>query len=160
MTPQIRPADLASAIDRERLVRLTDAYARDPMGGGEGLSVHAKSRLANAMAAHPGLFAVIAELDGEPVGHALCILGFSTFYAAPVCNVHDFSVLAIARGQGLGHRLMAAVEAEAKLRGCAKVTLEVREDNAIGRALYAKSGFTVSGLGGASYLMMEKRLGQ
>jgi ribosomal protein S18 acetylase RimI-like enzyme len=154
----VRPADFALPADRTTLVHLTDLYARDAMGGGTGLSAHAQAHLADALAAHPGLFAVIAERDGQAVGHAMCILGFSTFAAAPLCNVHDLSVIAAARGLGIGRLLMAAVEQAARARGCAKVTLEVREDNEIGRTLYASTGFAVSGLGGASYLMMEKKL--
>ncbi|WP_174873014.1 GNAT family N-acetyltransferase [Vogesella oryzae] len=154
----VRAANLADAGERALLVRLTDGYARDPMGGGDGLSAAAREQLADALGRHPGLFAVIAELDGEPVGHALCVLGFSSFYAAPVCNLHDLSVLASGRGKGLGRRLMQAVAAAASERGCAKVTLEVREDNHVGLALYHSEGFAHAGLGGTRYLMLEKKL--
>ncbi|MEQ6289912.1 GNAT family N-acetyltransferase [Vogesella sp. GCM10023246] len=154
----VRAADLADAAERARLVQLTDGYARDPMGGGNGLSAAARAQLADALGRHPGLFALIAELDGEPVGHALCVLGFSSFYAAPVCNLHDLSVLAAGRGKGLGRRLMQAVTAAASARGCAKVTLEVREDNHVGRALYHSEGFAHAGLGDSRYLLLEKRL--
>jgi GNAT superfamily N-acetyltransferase len=154
----IRAANLADAAERQLLMQLTDAYASDAMGGGEGLSAHARRHLPDALGHHPGLFALIAEYDGQPVGHALCVLGFSSFYAAPVCNLHDLSVLPAARGLGLGRALMRAVDAAALARGCAKVTLEVRADNHVGRSLYAAEGFAQSGLAGTPYLMMEKRL--
>jgi ribosomal protein S18 acetylase RimI-like enzyme len=156
--PCIRAANLADAADRQLLMQLTDAYARDAMGGGGGLSDHARSHLPDALARHPGLFALIAEHDGHAVGHALCVLGFSSFYAAPVCNLHDLSVQPAARGLGLGRALMQAVAAAARARGCAKVTLEVRADNHVGRSLYQGEGFAQSGLGGTPYLMMEKRI--
>lgn len=158
MSLTVREADLANAAEREQLVALTHAYALDPMGGGEGLNAHARTHLADALGSHPALFAMVAEQHGEPVGHALCVLGFSSFYAAPVCNLHDLSVLSTARGQGVGRKLMQAVADGARRRGCAKVTLEVRADNAVGRALYDSEGFAVSGLGGTPYLMMEKKL--
>jgi ribosomal protein S18 acetylase RimI-like enzyme len=154
----IRSADLQNEHDCALMVRLTDAYASDPMGGGEGLPERAKQMLGPALSRHPALFAVVAELEGAPVGHALCILGFSTFYAAPVCNVHDIAVLPAARGRGVGGALMAAVEQQAIARGCAKLTLEVREDNHVGRGLYQSKGYQVSGLGGCAYLMMEKKV--
>lgn len=157
-TLAIRAAKLADPADRQLLLQLTDAYARDAMGGGEGLSEHARQQLPTALGQHPGLFALIAERDGEAVGHALCVLGFSSFYAAPVCNLHDLSVLPAARGLGLGRALLQAVEAAALARGCAKVTLEVRADNHVGRGLYQGEGFAQSGLGGTPYLMMEKRI--
>ncbi|MCL6263493.1 GNAT family N-acetyltransferase [Craterilacuibacter sp. RT1T] len=158
MTITIRPMDLSDAAERDLLVRLTDAYAHDPMGGGEGLSDYARTHLADALAAHPGLFAFVAEQAGEPVGHALCITGFSSFYAAPNCNLHDLSVLASARGQGLGRRLLQTVEAEARKRKLCKIVLEVRPDNAIGQTLYGAEGFTLSGLCGQAYQLMEKPL--
>lgn len=156
--PLIRLADLSNPADCELLTRLTDAYARDAMGGGQGLSAASLQKLPQALASHGGLFALIAEQDGEPLGHALCVLGFSSFAAAPLCNLHDVSVLPAARGKGIGRLLLQAVAAEAQQRGCAKLTLEVREDNAVGLALYRQQGFAQSGLGGTSYLMMEKPL--
>jgi ribosomal protein S18 acetylase RimI-like enzyme len=157
-TLAIRAANLADPGDCQLLMQLTDAYARDAMGGGEGLSAQTRQQLPAALAQHPGLFALIAEHGGQPAGHALCVLGFSSFYAAPVCNLHDLSVLPAARGLGLGRALMQAVEAAALARGCAKVTLEVRADNHVGRSLYQGEGFAQSGLGGTPYLMMEKRI--
>ncbi|TCW33092.1 GNAT family N-acetyltransferase [Gulbenkiania mobilis] len=154
----VRRLDPASESDRAHLVALTDAYARDPMGGGDGLSEHARAHLAEAFAAHPATFALLAERNGEPVGLALCVLGFSSFYAAPTVNLHDISVTPQARGTGVGRALLAAVEAEGSARGCAKVTLEVRPDNRVGRQLYESQGFELSALGGAAYLMMEKKL--
>ncbi|MDC7697219.1 GNAT family N-acetyltransferase [Vogesella indigofera] len=155
---QLRAANLADAGDCLLLARLTDAYARDAMGGGEGLSPARQQQLAQALGGHPGLFALIAEQDGEAVGHALCVLGFSSFYAAPVCNLHDLSVLSAARGQGLGRRLLQAVASAAAQRGCAKLTLEVRDDNAVGRTLYHSEGFAEAGLGGTHYRLLEKVL--
>nr|WP_239057974.1 GNAT family N-acetyltransferase [Crenobacter caeni] len=141
------------------LVGLTDVYARDPMGGGVPLPADIRARLADALFKHENrLFALIAEEDGQAIGHALCVEGFSSFKAAGTCNLHDLSVVPRARGQGVGRRLLAAVEAEASRRGLCRVTLEVRPDNATGRALYASAGFEPAALGGQAYLMMEKSL--
>jgi len=154
----LRAANLADPADCQLLMQLTDAYAQDAMGGGEGLSAHTRQHLPAALGQHPGLFALIAERDGEAVGHALCVLGYSSFYAAPVCNLHDLSVLPAARGLGLGKALLQAVEQAAQARGCAKLTLEVRADNHVGRMLYLGQGFAEAGLGGTPYQMMEKRI--
>jgi len=154
----IRELNKASPADQALLVRLIDAYARDPMGGGTGLSEHARTHLGAAFAAHPSTFALVAEQDGEPLGIALCVLGFSSFAAAPTVNLHDLTVLPAARGLGLGRRLMDAVDEAARARGACKVTLEVRPDNQVGRNLYAAQGYQLSALGGQAYLMMEKKL--
>ena len=45
------------------------------------------------------------------------------------------------RGRGLGRAMLNAIENYARDSGCCKVTLEVREDNAGARRLYADVGF-------------------
>jgi len=135
---------------------LTDVYARDAAGGGTGLSAHATEHLGAAFAAHPTTFALVVLEDDKALGHALCFLGFSSFYAAPTVILHDLSVIPQARGRGIGRLLMNAVEEQARQRGCAKVMLEVRDDNTVARSLYDSSGYEVSGLGGSLFRMMEK----
>ncbi|GGY12361.1 GNAT family N-acetyltransferase [Paludibacterium paludis] len=158
MNVSIRRLDRTDSGDLALLVALTDAYARDAAGGGNGLSAHARAHLGQAFAAHPSTFALVAEEGGEALGHALCFLGFSSFYAAPTAMLHDLSVLPAARGRGIGRLLMLAVEEEGRRRGCAKAMLEVRDDNTVARKLYETSGYEVSGLGGSLYRMMEKVL--
>lgn len=50
-----------------------------------------------------------------------------------------------ARGRGLGRRLVARFLYQARLRGAEEAFLEVAEDNAPARALYAVAGFAESG---------------
>ncbi len=45
------------------------------------------------------------------------------------------------RGRGVGHRLLAAAEEEARRAGCAFLELSVDEDNPGARRLYAGEGF-------------------
>lgn len=49
------------------------------------------------------------------------------------------------RRQGLGRALLAAFEAEARARGATEAFLEVAEDNAAARALYAGAGWAQVG---------------
>ena len=134
-------ADYASAEDAAAVVDLLDAYARDPMGGSEPLSDHARATLVEGLASMPGAFSLIAREDGAPVGLANCFTGFSTFAAAPLVNIHDIAVLPGHRGKGIGKALMQAVEDEARRRGACKVTLEVLSGNTNARALYARLGY-------------------
>jgi ribosomal protein S18 acetylase RimI-like enzyme len=86
--------------------------------------------------------ALLALSEGTPVGVAVCFLGFSTFNARPLLNIHDLAVVPERRGQGIGKALLAAAEAEAMRRGCCKLTLEVQDDNRRARGLYERAGFT------------------
>lgn len=133
--------DCANPVHAAALVMLLDAYARDPAGGGEGLSDFAKAHLVAAMAARPQMYSVLA-FDGEqPVGLVNCIEGFSTFACRPLVNVHDVTVLASHRGRGIAERMLAEAEAIARERGAVKLTLEVLSGNHGAVRLYERIGF-------------------
>ena len=157
----IRPADLELPDHAAALLLLLDAYASDPMGDGRGLSAEARACLIPALRRVPGAFIVLAFADEDPVGVAVCFAGFSTFRARGLFNVHDLAVLPRWRGQGIGRRLLRAVEAEARARGYCKITLEVRADNGAAMALYRRLGYGagVSAGDAAQYIFMERRLG-
>jgi GNAT superfamily N-acetyltransferase len=137
----IAVADYADPRDAADVVALLDAYARDPMGGGTPLSEDVKARLIGDLAANPHAFSLLARLDDAAVGLANCFMGYSTFAAAPLVNIHDFAVVAGRRSAGIGRALLAAVEAEALKRGATKVTLEVLSGNHPARRLYAANGY-------------------
>jgi ribosomal protein S18 acetylase RimI-like enzyme len=134
-------ADYADPRDADDLVMLLDAYARDPMGGGEALAEDVCAAVVPGLAATPGAFSLIARLDGKPVGLANCFTGFSTFAAYPLVNVHDLAVLPGYRGRGVGRALLRAVEREARRRGASKVTLEVLSGNERAKSLYLALGY-------------------
>lgn len=133
-------ADYNNPRDAADVVALLDAYARDPMGGGDPLAEDVKARLAGDLAANPQAFSMLAHLDGAAVGLSNCFMGYSTFAAAPLVNIHDIAVLPGHRGRGIGRALLGAVEAEALKRGACKITLEVLSGNPA-RHLYAACGF-------------------
>ncbi|MDP7573186.1 MAG: GNAT family N-acetyltransferase, partial [Myxococcota bacterium] len=78
----------------------------------------------------------------RPVGVAVCFLGFSTFQARPLLNIHDLAVLPEWRGRGVGRALLAAAEDRARQRGCCKLTLEVQDSNRRALQLYERFGFS------------------
>ena len=145
MKPRIARVNYRDACDAQALVLLLDAYARDPMGGGQGLDEEVKARVCSDLAKHPGAASFIAWMDAqgqdEPVGLINCFAGYSTFKAKPLLNVHDIAVLADHRGQGVGQALLQAAEAHALSRGCCKLTLEVLSGNAPAMASYKRFGF-------------------
>lgn len=140
-------ADFANPVHADALVSLLDAYASDPMGGGEPLSEFAKANLVPALATRPQAFSVLAfgendEIGGEfPVGLVNCMEGFSTFACRPLVNVHDVAVLPEYRGQRVAEKMLALVEEIARERGACKLTLEVLAGNAGAIKLYTRVGF-------------------
>lgn len=140
-TLTIELADYADPRDANDIVELLEAYARDPMGGGEPLGQEVRDEVVPGLAATPGAFSLIARVDGQAVGLANCFTGFSTFVAKPLINVHDMTVIASYRGQGIGRVLLEAVESEARRRGACKITLEVLSGNEPAKRLYLALGY-------------------
>lgn len=138
---QILIADLSIPFHRDAIVRLLNEYAKDEMGGGSELSSYAKSNLIAELRKQNGFHAVIALVDSEPAGLAICFEGFSTFACKPLLNIHDLVVLPMYRGRGTARRLLQEAETIALGLGCCKLTLEVLEGNLIARTLYQSQGY-------------------
>ena len=134
-------ADYADPVHARALIDMLDAYARDPAGGGDGLSAHARDHLVAALAARPAAFSVLAFDGVQPVGLVNCIEGFSTFACRPLVNVHDLAVAASHRGRRVGERMLVLVEKIARQRGACKLTLEVLSGNQSANRLYTRFGF-------------------
>lgn len=137
----ITATDLARPEHAAAFLALLDHYARDPMGGGEGLSVYAKANLLRELQALPTFHGALAFLDNEAVGLINCFAGFSTFAARPLLNIHDIVTRAEWRGQGIGQALLQWAAGRARQLGCCKLTLEVLSNNRRAMASYERAGF-------------------
>lgn len=157
----IRRANLADPGDAETYRRLLDAYARDPLGQGKPLAPHLLDRVVDDLREHPAARIFLAFIDHSAVAFTTCFLGYSTFRAAPLMNVHDLAVLPAWRGRGIARNLLRSIADHARAEGCCKVTLEVREDNPAAQALYRAEGFGPASIDGKDvlYLFLEKALG-
>lgn len=138
--PRIRIAKLDENADQLAVLELLDHYARHPMGQSAALESTVRDRLIAGLRQHPTSVIFLAELGPKPVGLAICFVGFSTFKARPLMNVHDLVVHESVRRRGIGGGLLDEVIRYAKVQGCCGVTLEVRGDNPA-RELYAQKGF-------------------
>ena len=143
---QVIEADLANPVHQRDVVAMTAAYALDAMGNGAPLSADVLQRLIPALREHPTTIIFLAYHNHQAVGIATCFLAFSTFAARPLINIHDLAVLPEHRGGGIGRALLEAVEAKARTLGCAKLTLEVVENNTVARRVYQAAGFSQSAL--------------
>lgn len=141
MTITLIHADYDNKQHASDLVMLLNAYALDPMGGGEALSDHVKQNLVATLAKRSDVFTVLCYVDDKPAGIINCVEGFSTFKCKPLVNIHDCGVLSEYRGMGISGLLFAEVEKIAKQKGCCKLTLEVLEGNVVAQNAYKKLGF-------------------
>lgn len=141
MTLVIQPVDFDNPDDTCAYLAMLDAYASDPMGDGAPLDASVRASLIDRLRAHPTSRCWLAWSDGEPVGVVTAFVGFSTFKARPLINIHDVAVAPGNRGSGIGWKLLEAVEAYAREQDCCALTLEVLGENLPAKLLYHRFGF-------------------
>jgi len=141
MTLRIQLADLDDTSHASAVVELIDGYARGPGGQNAPLDDAARGALTAGLRDHPMAHVFLAWRGDRAVGVAVCVQGFSTFAGRASLNIHDLAVADTFQGQGIGEALLDHVVADARTRGCCKVTLEVHDSNARAKRLYERKGF-------------------
>ncbi len=141
---QIIAADYTNEDHRTAIPHLLNEYAKDLLGFRRPLDNSVLDNLTSGLENFPNAILLLAETDQRFVGMAICFLGFSTFKARPLINIHDFCVLKEYRNRSIGKKLLQEVEAIAIKRKCCKITLEVQEKNTSARRLYNAYGFKPS----------------
>jgi len=93
---------------------------------------------------NPAFEALIAELDGRPVGLCLFFGSYSTWRGQRGLYVQDLIVADAARSLGVGQRLLAEAAALAKSRGAGYLRLSVDDDNIRAQRFYRRMGLNHS----------------
>jgi len=137
----IEEADLKNPEHGAAIIELLNAYAMDLQGYKRGLPENVLQELIPEMMKIPTAMVFLATADEKYVGMAICFLGFSTFYARPLINIHDFTVARDYRLRGIGRKLIQRIEEKAMDLNCCKLTLEVQEMNRNAINFYEDCGF-------------------
>lgn len=122
----IRPAVVADAETILALVQALAIYEKEPLSS---VKATAEDFRRDGFGAEKRFEALIAELDGAPVGFALYFHNYSTWEGRAGLFVEDLFVLESARGHGLGRQLITALAAIADARGCKRLDLNVLDWN-------------------------------
>ena len=138
---EILDCDFSNPDHLKSLVELINAYITDDMGGGTPLSPIQQLRFVDGLNNHPTKIILLAAVEGKAAGMIVAFENFSTFTARPMVNIHDIIVKPEFRKQGIGRKLMEAIEERARELRCSRITLEVREDNKVAQELYKSIGF-------------------
>ncbi|GGA46583.1 GNAT family N-acetyltransferase [Sphingomonas psychrolutea] len=125
MTTEIRPANSADVPLILQLVRDLAAFERE-----SDKVIATEPMLFEALfGPHPAAEAVIAELNGTPVGMALFFHNFSTWTGWRGLYLEDLYVTPEARGAGVGKALLQHLAALAVERGCTRFEWSVLDWN-------------------------------
>lgn len=141
-TVSVVKADFTSVRDVFSIISLINEYRNDPMGGNlPVLTPEAEVALIDGLKNHPVSIVLLALYEEEVAGLIVCFLGFSTFKAKMLLNVHDIIVKKQFRKNGIGKRLLQEAAKLARETDCCRLTLEVRCDNQDAKRLYSSAGF-------------------
>jgi GNAT superfamily N-acetyltransferase len=136
MSHTIRPARSDDAEAIAALIRELAAYEKlDDEARATPESLHR-----HLFGPRPFAEALIAEVDGEPVGFALFFHNFSTFRGQPGLYLEDLFVRPEFRGRGLGKSLLARLAALAVERDCGRLEWAVLDWNAPAIGFYRSLG--------------------
>lgn len=138
---EVIEADLSDINHKQALIELTNVYMNDEMGNGCTLNLDMEKRLVQGLGECRGALLLFAKYKNKLIGLATCFVGFSTFYAKRLINIHDVIVLPQYRQNGVAKKLFSFLENKARSMDCCKLTLEVRSDNVKAMRLYKKLGF-------------------
>jgi len=136
MTATIRPC---RPDDAETLVRLVHELAVYEKLEQYALATPESFR-AHLFGPRPAAEAILAEVDGEPVGFALYFSTFSTFRGQPGLYLEDIFVRERYRGRGIGKALLATVAKTAVECGCGRLEWSVLDWNTPSIGFYRSLG--------------------
>jgi GNAT superfamily N-acetyltransferase len=100
----------------------------------------------DALAAHPGTVALVAELDREVVGLATCHVYPSIHRTEPVAWLTSLVTARRARGKGVGTALVRSVESWARAQGAARLSLTSGTQRTEAHAFYGRLGYEPTGV--------------
>lgn len=116
--------------DIDALVRLEQAFPSDRLG-----RIHFRRLLAHG---HADIW--VYEEAGRVLGEAVVLYR----RGARSARLYSLMVDPASQGQGIGRFMLEAAERAARERGCARMRLEVRVDNARAIRLYRRAGYAAT----------------
>jgi GNAT superfamily N-acetyltransferase len=145
----------ATAADVPALLALVRRYWDfEGIGGFNALRVELTLQ---RLLAEPRLGAIwLAGSQGRLSGYLVAVCVLSIEHQGLMAEIDEFFVLPEARGQGIGARLLAAVEQALAARGCVRLQLQLGVGNEPARGFYARRGYAPR----SGYELLDKPLAQ
>ncbi|MER3553014.1 MAG: N-acetyltransferase [Meiothermus sp.] len=139
MTAHIRAATLADTHAIAELLCNVDDYPQWKRRGVDALEPLVRKSLERN---HLERSVLVAELDSRVVGYA-AVYWVNYLFNSPEGYVTELFVRTDASGRGVGTALLEAVEQEARVRACRRLTLiNLKDRESYKRGFYAARGWT------------------
>ena len=138
----IRKATVGDARELALLLRGIGWF--DAFNGGElnALTEQVRARLEQCLVDDSHLVLVAENTDGKIAAYGSVHWLPYLFMPGPEGYVSELFVSAAARGRGIGRELLGAVEKEARVRGCQRLSLtNLRNRESYQRQFYSKAGW-------------------
>jgi len=132
----IRPATPADIPVILRFIHELATYERQP----DAVVATQADLLRDGFGPSPRFWSLIAELDGEPAGFALCFNTYSTWEGHHGIFLEDLYVQPELRGRGIGKALLVRIAQIAVEQRCPRVNWNVLDWNAPSIAVYERLG--------------------
>jgi ribosomal protein S18 acetylase RimI-like enzyme len=139
MTLTIRPATPADAKSIGQLMAQSANYLR-ALGDTTDFKFTAETYLRDGFGPNPAFSGLVAEIDGEIVGHLLYHFGYDTDRAMRLLHIIDLMVREDRRGQGLGKRLMRQAAELGRASGVSELVWAVYKPNGLAVEFYERLG--------------------
>ena len=135
---EVRPATPDDSATIVEFVRLLAAFEHEPV---EHVRLTEDDVRRDGFGDQRSFEALIADLDGAPVGFALLFPNYSTWEGRPGIYVEDIYVHEEQRGSGVGEAIMRAIARLALERNAARLDLAVLDWNPA-RGFYDRLGLS------------------
>lgn len=138
------PEDAEALFDLIKALAEYEKLSHEVTGTAATLGSHLGTReMGTSHLERPVVEAILAEVDGRPVGFALFFTNYSTFLTKPGIYLEDLFVLPDYRGTGLGKLLLAHLAGLALERDCGRLEWSVLDWNEPAIDFYQHMGATI-----------------
>ncbi len=157
MTIQFRRGDLNNSNDGRHILELLNSFSLESSKK-KPIDPEIRKTLIQNLIEFGNSFIYFVEHENNPMGIAICIVGFSTFKNAELLNIHDFYIKSEYQNQSIGDKFLKFIEADSREQNFCRITLEVYDANDRAKRLYTKNGFqgiTETGKNAPMYAMSK-----
>ena len=133
--------DVDNIDHQQAVLSLMNDYMLDDMGLNSPLSKELGAQIIDGLKVQENYLGFLTQYNGSYISLANCFVGFSTFKAKQLINIHDFIVSPEHRKLGVGKFMLENIAEYGVQHEFCKITLEVRYDNHGAQRLYKRLGF-------------------